>query len=202
MLERHRGCSSSAQERKQKTLSGWQHWLLRKLFPFAALPAVPPLCRALPATGTRSSCQHHPRLNARPADATAPFAESHARRVRATPKAFLSSLQGCLHPVCYSVYHSSAVSYVPARRACPQLSTGPLGWGAARDLHSCSSTGPSRHVGSETTQLGVHRALLRCWTRCWANDLSVGFKYQPALCRNNCWRDPVSICVHLFLKRG
>lgn len=32
ILRRHTGCSCLAQARKQKTLSGWQHWLLSKLF--------------------------------------------------------------------------------------------------------------------------------------------------------------------------
>lgn len=35
ILGRHTGCSCSAQARKQKTLSGWQHWFLSKLFSFA-----------------------------------------------------------------------------------------------------------------------------------------------------------------------
>lgn len=99
ILERYIGCSCLAQERKQETLSGWQHWFLSKLFSFAILSLIHLLCHTFTANGTKSYYKYHPWLNAHPTNAISPFAKSHTGQVRVSQPPFLSSLQVCLHPV-------------------------------------------------------------------------------------------------------
>lgn len=127
-LERHSGCSCLAQERKQKTLSGWQHWFLSKLFSFAILSLIHLLCHTFTANGTKSYYKYHPWLSVHPTNAISRFAESHTRQVRVPQQPFLYSLQDC---ILSSVYYLLMVNYVPVWRVCLKLITGLLGWGAA-----------------------------------------------------------------------
>lgn len=103
-LERSPSCSCSAQERKQKALSGWQHWFLSKPF-------------SLPFCSRYSSCSPHSHkwnqiplqthlwLNAHPTKAVPPCAEAlQGRAVSQQP--FLSSLQArlCLHAAVWLLF--------------------------------------------------------------------------------------------------
>lgn len=120
ILTRYTGCSCLAQERKQKTLSGWQHWFLSKLLSFAVLSLIHSLCHAFTATGVKPRYKYQPQLNAHPTNAISPFAEC---------------LNDHSSPLCRtvcilsSVYYLLMVHYVPVWRVCLKLITGLLSWG-------------------------------------------------------------------------